>query len=130
MSIELTCLGLAVALGLVHLFWAAAAARAQQGYRWAGGPRDEPRPVTGRAARLDRAFRNYRETFPLFAAAVLAAEVADRTGALTMLGSGLYVSGRAAFLPLYAYPVGRARTLAFFVGVSGLTLVLLGLFLP
>jgi uncharacterized MAPEG superfamily protein len=130
MSIELHLLGAAVVLGLVHLFWAAGAARAQQGYAWAGGPRDEPRPVTGRAARLDRAFRNYRETFPLFAAAVLAAEAADRTGTLTAVGAGLYVAARAAFLPLYAFHLGLARSLAWFVGMAGLFAVVLGFFIP
>lgn len=129
MSTELNLLGLAIVLGMVHLFWAAGAARAQQGYAWAGGPRDEPRPVTGRAARLDRAFRNYRETFPMFAAAVLAAVVADRTGTLTAIGSGLYVVGRAVFLPLYAFHLGLARSLAWFASMAGLAMVVLGLFI-
>ena len=130
MTIELRLLGAAVLLGLVHLFWAAGAARGQQGLKWAGGARDEPRPVTGRAGRLERAFKNYRETFPLFAAAVLATEVADLTGALTLWGAWLYVGGRAAFLPLYAYPVGLLRTVAFFTSVSGLCLLLLALLVP
>lgn len=129
MSIELYLLGAAVVLGLVHLFWAAGAARAQQGYAWAGGPRDEPRPVTGRAARLDRAFRNYRETFPLFAAALLAAVVADKTGALTLWGAWLFVGARAAYLPLYAYHLGLARSLAWFISIGGLLAVTGAIFL-
>lgn len=128
MTPELRLLAAAVVLGLVHLFWAAGAARAQQGLEWAGGPRDEPRPVAGRAARLDRAFRNYRETFPLFAAVLLAAHVGDRLGALTLWGAWLYVGGRAAFLPLYAYPVGLLRTVAYFTAMAGLTLVIAALF--
>lgn len=128
MSTELSLLGAAVVLGLVHLFWAAGAARSQQGYAWAGGPRDEPRPVTRRAARLERAFRNYRETFPLFAAAVLAAEVADRTGALTAWGTWLFVGARAAYLPLYAFHLGPARSVAWFVGIGGLLAVMAALF--
>jgi uncharacterized MAPEG superfamily protein len=129
MSTEMTLLGWAVVLGLVHLFWAAGAARRQQGYQWAGGPRDEPRPVTGRAARLERAFKNFSETFPLFAAAVLAAETTDRTGTLTALGSGLYLAGRTAYLPLYTYHLGLARSLAWFASMGGLFLVVLGLFI-
>ena len=128
MSAELQLLGAAVVVGLGHLLWAAGAARRQQGYAWAAGPRDGPRPVTGRAARLERAFTNYRETLPLFAAAVLAAEVADRTGTLTAMGAGLYVAGRAAFLPFYAFHLGLARSLAWFVSMAGLGLVVVGLF--
>jgi uncharacterized MAPEG superfamily protein len=127
---ELQLLGAAVVLGVVHLLWAAGAARRQQGYEWAGGPRDEPRPVTGRAARLERAFANYRETFPLFAAAVLAAEVADRTGTLTLVGSAMFVAARAAYLPLYAWHLGLGRSLAWFAAMAGLGLVVLGLFIP
>jgi len=128
MITELQLLGAAVVLGLVHLFWAAGAARAQQGYAWAGGPRDEPRPVTGRAARLDRAFRNYRETFPLFAAALLAAGVADQTGSLTLWGAWLFVGARTAYLPLYAFHLGPARSLAWFVSMGGLLAVTAALF--
>ena len=130
MSMELQLLGAAVVLGVVHLLWAAGAARRQQGYEWAGGPRDEPRPVTGRAARLERAFANYRETFPLFAAAVLAAEVSDRTGTLTLVGSAMFVAARAAYLPLYAWHLGLGRSLAWFAAMAGLGLVVLGLFIP
>lgn len=129
MSPELQLLGAAVVLGVVHLLWAAGAARRQQGYAWAGGPRDEPRPVTGRAARLQRAFANYRETFPLFAAAVLAAEVAERTGWLTFAGASVYVGARAVYLPLYVWHLGLGRSLAWFGSMAGLGSVVLGLLL-
>ena len=128
MSVELRLLAAAVVLGLVHLIWGALAARGQQGWKWAGGPRDEPRPVTGRAARLQRAFVNYQETFPLFAAAMLAAHVGDRTGDLTLWGGWLYVAARALFLPLYAFHSGLLRSLAWFVSIFGLLLVIAALF--
>jgi uncharacterized MAPEG superfamily protein len=43
--------------------------------------------VTGRAARLQRAFANFSETFPLFAAALLAAHIGDKLSDLTLAGS-------------------------------------------
>ena len=128
MTTELRLLGVAVLLGLVHLVWGAVAARGQQGLKWAAGPRDQARPVSGQAARLDRAFANFRETFPLFAAALLAAHVADRTGALTLWGAWIYVVARAVYIPAYAFPVGMLRTLVWFVAMAGLLLVVAALF--
>ena len=50
MTTELRLLGAALIIGVVQIFWAAYEARRQQGLKWAGGPRDEPRPVTGRGS--------------------------------------------------------------------------------
>jgi uncharacterized MAPEG superfamily protein len=85
-------------------------------------------PLTGVAGRLERAFRNYMETFPLFAAALLAAVVAQKTGPLTLWGAGLYVAARALYVPIYAAGIRLVRTLVWFVGVVGLVMVLVALF--
>ena len=124
---ELELLVVAIAIGLINLMWAAAAARKQQGLKWAGGSRDEPSPVTGVAARLDRAFKNYRETFPFFAAAVLTAYLSGRTGGLCLWGSVMYVAGRAAYVPLYASGVRYWRSLVWFISFIGLVLILVSL---
>jgi uncharacterized MAPEG superfamily protein len=68
-------------------------------------------------------------TFPLFAAAVVAADLMGRLGALTMWGSALYVAARALYVPLYAFGVPVARTLVWIVGSLGLLLVIAALFL-
>ena len=128
MTTELKLLAVAILIGIAAIFWGAYESRRQQGLKWAGGPRDQPRPVTGRAARLERALANYQETFPLFAAAVLAAHVADALGPLTLWGAWLYVVGRAAHLPFYAFHVGLLRTLAWAVSLTGLGLVIVALF--
>src|ERR1700754_488588 len=116
---ELKLLVAAVALGLVQLHWAAFAARAQQGYAWGAGARDEPRALSGVAARLDRAFKNYLETFPLFAAAVLVAAYASKLGPLTLWGSVMYLAGRTAYVPLYAAGTPYVRTLVWQVATIG-----------
>lgn len=129
-AIELKLLMAACAVGLVSLLWAAGAARAQQDLKWAAGPRDEPKPIHGVAARLDRAFRNFQETFPFFAAAVLACAFAGKLGTeLTIWGAWAFVIGRAAYVPLYAIGVGGGvRTLAWAVAMVGLFMTIAALF--
>ncbi len=129
MSSPLQLLVLAIAIGIVNLMWAAVASRRQQGLKWAGGSRDEARPVTGVAARLERAFANYRETFPLFAAAVIVAYLTGKTGGASLWGSVMYVAGRAAYVPLYASGVRYWRSLAWFVSFIGLVVLVIALFL-
>lgn len=118
---ELMILAGAVLLGLVQLIAAAASARTQQNLAWAAGPRDEPMPpLTGVPGRLDRAFRNFMETFPFFAALVLVAYLGGRLGTLTHWGGILYLAARVIYLPLYALGIPRIRTLVWFVSIIGL----------
>jgi uncharacterized MAPEG superfamily protein len=125
---ELKLLGIAIAVGFVQLNWAAIAARRQQGIRWGAGPRDVPHPVTGVAARLERAYANFMETFPFFAAAVLAATQASKLGPLTLWGSSLYVVGRVAYVPLYAAGIPFVRTLVWQIASVGMLMVIVALF--
>jgi len=121
---EVSLLVAAMLIGLVQLFVAATAARLQQGIPWGAGPRDEPRPIGGVAARLTRAFDNFMETFPFFAAAVLAAAWVGRLGGLTLWGSILYVVARALYVPLYAAGVPYVRTAVWHVAIVGIFMVL------
>jgi uncharacterized MAPEG superfamily protein len=50
-------------------------------------------------------------TFPLFAATLLAAHIAGKTGALTLWGAGLYLGARTVHLPLYASSFYLIRSL-------------------
>jgi len=130
MTIELTMLALAVVLGLVQILLSARAKTLQTGYRWAAGPRDEPRPpLTAMAGRLERALQNFLETFPLFAAAILIAHAAGRHDWMTEWGAQLYFWGRLIYLPLYAFGVYLVRSLAWNVATLGIILILLSLVL-
>ncbi len=125
---ELQLLAVAIALGVVHLILQALTARRQQGLKWAGGARDEPMPVDGLAGRMERAFANYRETFPLFAAAVIGCYLAGKLGPVTLWASVAYVAARAVYIPLYAFGVRGLRTLVWaisFAGIIALLIVLL-----
>jgi uncharacterized MAPEG superfamily protein len=125
---ELALLIGAVAVGVIQLHWAALAARRQQSFQWGASARDEPRPLTGVPARLERAYANFMETFPLFAVAVLTAHATSKLGPLTLWGSLIYVVARTLYVPLYAAGVPYARTLVWQAALIGLLLVISALF--
>lgn len=126
---EFTMLGLAMVLGLFHLLIAARVGNSQRGIQWNVGARDAaPPPVSALAGRLERAFRNFMETFPFFAVAILAAHATNRFGWLTLVGSQVYLIARVIYLPLYAAGVPVFRTLVWLIATIGLILVLAALF--
>jgi uncharacterized MAPEG superfamily protein len=128
MTIELKMLAFSILLGLVQIVLAAHAASLQRGYVWTASARDEPKPaLTGVAGRLDRALRNFLETFPFFAAAVLMTHGAGRHGWMTEWGAQLYFRARLVYLGLYAAGVFLVRSLAWNVAVLGIALLLLAL---
>ncbi|UWX03559.1 MAPEG family protein [Pseudoxanthomonas sp. NC8] len=128
MGIELQFLGWAVVLGFVQLLLAATPATAQRGSRWNVGARDgEPRPLAGAAGRAERAFRNFLETFPFFAAAVPGVVLAGRTGEATAWGVQLYLWARVLYVPLYLTGIPYVRSLVWGVAMAGLVTVLLPL---
>jgi uncharacterized MAPEG superfamily protein len=103
---EFRMLGLSVVLGLVHIIAASHSASLQRGYRWTASARDEPlAPPIGVAGRFARALDNFCETFPFFAALAVAVVVANKGGAISHWGAGLYFAGRVVYLPLYALGV-------------------------
>ncbi len=130
MSVELRMLTLSVVLGIVQIIAASHAASLQRGYRWTASPRDEKvEPLRGVAGRLDRALRNFLETFPLFAAVVLVAHVTDTHTRSLSRGARLYFWGRVACVLLYAAGVPLIRSLVWNVATIGIALVVVALLL-
>ena len=128
MAIELKFLAWAVVLGIAQLLLAATLATARRGLKWNASARDgTPPPLEGAAGRAERAFRNFMETFPFFAAAVLAVVATGQADAWTALGVQLYFWARVVYVPLYLYGVRYLRSLAWGVSMAGLLLVLLPL---
>ena len=123
-------LALGVVLGLVQIIAASHAASLQRGYRWTASPRDGPvPPLRGVAGRLDRALRNFLETFPMFVAVVLAVHVTESHSALTEWGARLYLWARVAYVPLYAAGVPLVRSLVWNAATVGIVFLVLALFL-
>ena len=124
MSVELRMLTLSVVLGIVQIIAASHAASLQRGYRWTASARDtKVEPLRGLAGRLDRALRNFVETFALFAAVVLVAYLTDTHNALTEWGARLYFWGRVAYVLLYAAGVPLVRSLVWNVSTVGIALI-------
>lgn len=126
---EMTMLGIAIALGFVHIFLAAHFITAERGVSWNTGARDDTPPLKGKlAGRLYRAQENFKETFPFFAALILAVILMGRHNMLSVAGAELYVAARLLYLPLYAMGVPVLRTLVWLASIIGILALLACLF--
>jgi len=131
MAIEYWALFGAMLLGLVHLTAASFTFKAQVGNAYSVGPRDEDLRPAGVAGRLDRAQRNFLETFAIFVAAVLLLGELGRTGGwLSEAGAVVYLGGRILFLPLYAAGIPWLRTFSWNIATAGLAMVIAAVVWP
>lgn len=129
MSPEFQALGLSVILGLVQLMMQATFAIMARGHSWAVSPRETAvEPLKGLAGRVERAFYNFMETFPLFATVVLLANFMGVHSSLTVWGAGLYFWARLAYLPVYMAGIYVVRTLIWFTSIAGIVLILFAIF--
>jgi len=94
MTIELTMLAFSIVLGLVQLVLAAQAKNRQHGYVGSLPARRAETASCRHSGTTDRAFVNFQETFPFFAAAVLMAQLAGRHDWMTVWGSVAYLAAR------------------------------------
>jgi uncharacterized MAPEG superfamily protein len=131
MSVETTMLAIASVLGMFQLLIAARSGNSQRGLRWNVGARDEAPPAVGKVAgRLERAFRNFMETFPFFAVAVILCALTVRHDWATVWGAQAYLAARIIYLPLYAFGVPVLRTLTWLVATVSILLMYVALFYP
>lgn len=124
-STEMTMLWASAVLGVVYLLAAVVPSVLARGMPWAMGPRDEAGADLGKVgARLDRAWKNFRETFPIFMAAILVEASTVQDSELAGLGAQLYFWARVVFLPVYALGLPYVRTLVWSAALAGIVLVL------
>src|SRR5580692_1773545 len=102
---ELTVLAWSVFLFLVYMMVQASTALREQGPAFNAGPRDNPPPLGVIAGRAQRAFENFKETYPVFIALALALAVSGRTGGLAADGAWLWFGARVIYIPLYVFGV-------------------------
>lgn len=128
MTTELLLLAASIVLGFLHMAASSAATTRVRGVAWNMGARDgKVAELTGVPARLDRAFQNFKETFPFFAAAILMNEFISRTqgspNGLATIGAHLYFWCRVAYLPVYAFGIPVVRTLIWGGSALGILLI-------
>jgi uncharacterized MAPEG superfamily protein len=97
------------------------------GMKWNAGPRDEtPNQASPMGQRLERARKNFFETYPLFLAAMLVAVGRQHPSQWIDWGAQAYVWARLLYIPLYAFGVSYVRSVAWFVSLIGIALILFG----
>lgn len=125
MTAELALLAASVVLGFVHIIVVSHLQSWQRGYQWTASSREaNVAPLTGIAGRLERALRNYLETFPFFAAAVLLAAVTHTHDWLTLWGAQFYFWGRVAYAILYAADLNPARSIVWNIPTIGTLMII------
>ncbi len=124
MPVELTALALAALLQVVQLGLYGVAANLQAGPAYSLGPRDEQRPLTGIAGRLQRALANHVEALILFAVAVVLVTLAGKASPLTAGCAWAYLGARILYVPAYAFSWSPWRSLIWTVGFLA-TLIML-----
>ncbi|WNH51409.1 MAPEG family protein [Stenotrophomonas oahuensis] len=124
MGTEVQMLGWSIVLGLVQLLVADFAVTRERGLAWNVSARDGEAPPPGKvAARLLRVQANFMETFPFFAAAVLAVVLTQRQDGLTALAAQVYFWARLVYVPLYAAGIPVLRSAVWMVSLAGIVLM-------
>ena len=126
-SIEIEMLWLSIVLGVAQLILAVLFSLGARGLPWGASARDEDPPPMGKmGARIERAFRNYLETFVFFLGAVLIANTLGKHTAATALGAQLFFWTRVAYVPAYAFGIPYLRTLLWIGSIVGIGMVMRG----
>ncbi len=127
-TVELQMLWLSIALGIVQLLLATLFSVGRRGLPWGVGARDEPAPPLGKfGGRIERAFKNFLETFVFFLGAVLIAQALNKHTASSALGAQVFFWSRLGYLPVYALGIPFLRTLLWVASLVGIGMVMRGI---
>lgn len=128
MSAETTPLALAALLQAVQIGLAGAAINADVGAKWNTSPRDTQPPMAPMTERLRRAASNHFEGLILFTIAVFLVVIDDKTSAMTVALSWLYLLARVLYIPAYAFGWSPWRSVIWAVGfLSTIALIVITL---
>jgi uncharacterized MAPEG superfamily protein len=124
-ALEIQILFCAIALGIAQLLLATLFSVSGRGLPWGIGARDEGWPALGKfGGRAERAYKNFLETFPFFAAAILLAHALDKHTATSALGAQIYIWARLLYVPAYVIAIPFVRTLIWTASIVGIVMVL------
>lgn len=125
MTPELTVLALATILQVFQLALYAVLANLQVGVKYSIGPRDEPRTLSGTAARVQRSLNNHFESLILYGAAATVITLSDQSTAYTVTWAWVYLAARTFYIPAYAFGLTPWRTVCWAISLTAI-LALLG----
>lgn len=123
MSIELKMLLYAAILLIIQLVLQAGAGILKNGLGYALSPRDDYTNDEGISGRVERAFYNMLETFPVFAALALMVQITESWTSLTAMGAQLYFWGRVFYVPAYVAGIPFVRTFIWFASLAGICMI-------
>lgn len=122
---EVKVLVLAALLQVVQLGIGAITMTRQHGRDYNASPRDANLPLTGLAGRADRALKNHYESLPLFAIAVLAITLLDKSTGLSATLAWIYLAARVAYVPAYLMGLSPWRSLVWIISFAATVMLLL-----
>jgi len=96
------------------------------GLGWLASNRDvsDKPPLTGAAARAERAHDNLKENYPAFVAAVLLLLYSGHSGMGTAVASAVFVAARVLYIPAYIGGHQPLRTSLWLLGWAGTIYIL------
>lgn len=128
LSTELKMLLYSSILGIIQLLITAHLSTLQRGIKWNLSARDQKPPeLTGVAARMDRGFKNFMETFPFFIAAITIVQITQLQSTTSSMGAMIYFWARLVYVPLYAAGIPVVRTIVWSLSFIGLIMVIAAL---
>jgi uncharacterized MAPEG superfamily protein len=116
-----------VVLMFAQMLLAVSGATLQVGLVKLAGNREDMPTLTGWAGRAHRAHRNMLENLVLFAALVLVAHIAGKSGPMVLLGAQVFFWARLAYALIYVAGIPWLRTASWAVSVVGMILIFLEL---
>ena len=130
MPIELTVLALSALLAVAQLIGFAIPANLQIGSKYLAGPRDDGLSLSGRTARLERAYKNHLEGLAIYTAAAVTVVLGNGSTGLTGNCALAYLGARLVYVPAYYFGWAPWRSLIWSVGFVATIVMLLAALLP
>ncbi len=129
MSVEITSLLLMLLLLVILMVIQGAVTIRNYGLTTGAGPRDDvPFPQPGLGGRVFRTIQNHKEGLLLFIPLVLLTAILEISNDCTVWGAQLFAGARFAYVPCYLLGIPWVRTGVFAAGMTGLVLLVYGLF--
>ncbi|MBP1858506.1 MAPEG family protein [Rhizobium herbae] len=117
----ITLLAWSVVLLVVHIGLQSIPATLELGSAWNAGARDDgQKPAGVFAGRAERAFANFRETYPAFVGLAVSLAVTGDLSGWGLVGAWLWLVCRIVYIPLYLAGIAYVRSLVWCGSLAGL----------